>query len=82
MCFKCRNIEGVRWLAADMRLRCYDGRWAGFARYGLVMAVLYVVGLPATVLWILWRRRHKLFGSPTDRFVASTRATFGFLYAD
>jgi hypothetical protein len=40
------------------------------------------VGLPAAVLWILWRRRHKLFGSPTDPFVASTRATFGFLYED
>jgi hypothetical protein len=80
--FKCREIEGEWWLAADMRLRCYDGRWAGFAIYGLVMAVVYVAGLPAAVLWILWRRRHKLFGSPTDPFVASTRATFGFLYAD
>jgi hypothetical protein len=80
--FKCREIEGVYWLAADMRLRCYDGRWAGFAIYGLVMAALYIVGLPAAVLWILWRRRHKLFGSPTDAFVASTRETFGFLYED
>jgi hypothetical protein len=80
--FKCRQIEGVWWLAADMRLRCYDGRWAGFAIYGLVMAALYVVGLPAVVLCILWRRRHKLFGSPTDPFVESTRATYGFLYAD
>jgi hypothetical protein len=80
--FKCRNIEGVWWLAADMRLRCYDGRWAGFAIYGLIMAVLYVIGLPTAVLWILWRRRHKLFGSPTDPFVASTRAAFGFLYED
>jgi hypothetical protein len=80
--FKCREIEGVWWLAADMRLRCYDGRWAGFAIYGLIMAVVYVVGLPAAVLWILWRRRHKLFGSPTDPLVASTRATFGFLYVD
>jgi hypothetical protein len=80
--FKCREIEGVWWLAADMRLRCYDGRWAGFAIYGLIMAALYIVGLPAAVLWILWRRRHKLFGSPTDPFVASTRATFGFLYDD
>jgi hypothetical protein len=80
--FKCRNIEGEWWLAADMRLRCYDGRWAGFALYGLVMAVLYIVGLPAAVLWILWRRRHKLFGSLTDPFVASTRASLGFLYED
>jgi hypothetical protein len=80
--FKRRNIEGVYWLAADMRLRCYDGRWAGFAIYGVIMAVLYVVGLPAAVLWILWRRRHQLFGSPTDPLVASTRETFGFLYMD
>jgi hypothetical protein len=80
--FKCREIEGVWWLAADMRLLCYDGRWAGFAIYGLIMAALYIVGLPAAVLWILWRRRHKLFGSPTDPIVASTRTTFGFLYVD
>jgi hypothetical protein len=80
--FKCRNIEGAWWLAADMRLRCYDGRWAGFALYGLIMAVLYVVGLPAAVLCILWRRRNKLFGSPTDPAVVTTRETFGFLYAD
>jgi hypothetical protein len=80
--FKCREIDGVWWLAADMRLRCYDGRWAGFALYGLVMAAVYVVGLPVAVLWILWRRRRHLFGSPTDLFVASTRATFGFLYLD
>jgi hypothetical protein len=83
--FKCREIEGEWWLAADMRLRCYDGRWgaSGFALYALVVAVVYVAGLPAAVLWILWRRRHKLFGSPTDPFVASTRgATFGFLYVD
>jgi hypothetical protein len=48
------------------------------------MAVLYVVGLPAAVLWILWRRRHQIFGSPTDPLVASTRTreTFGFLYVD
>jgi hypothetical protein len=80
--FKCRQIEGEWWLAADMRLRCYDGRWAGFAIYGIVIAVVYVVGLPAVVLWILWRRRHKLFGSPMDPFVASMRETFGFLYED
>jgi hypothetical protein len=80
--FKCRNIEGEWWLAADMRLRCYDGRWAGFAIYGLIMAAVYVVGLPATVLWILWRRRHKLFGADTDPFAATTRRTFGFLYED
>jgi hypothetical protein len=80
--FKCRDIDGVVWLAADMRLRCYDARWSGYAVYVLVMGVLYIVGLPAAVLYILWRRRHKLFGSSTDPFVATTRAAFGFLYVD
>jgi hypothetical protein len=80
--FRCREIEGVSWLAADMRLRCYDSRWSGYAVYCVVMIAVYVVGFPATILWILWQRRHKLFGAPTDRLVASTRATYGFLYED
>jgi hypothetical protein len=80
--FRCREIEGVSWLAADMRLRCYDSRWSGYAVYCIIMVAVYVVGFPATILWILWQRRHKLFGAPTDRFVASTRATYGFLYED
>jgi hypothetical protein len=80
--FRCRQIEGVSWLAADMRLRCFDSRWSGFAVYCIIMITVYVVGFPATILWILWQRRHKLFGAPTDRFVASTRATYGFLYED
>ncbi len=80
--FKCRRIEGHWLLVADLRLRCFDARWYGFAVYAAVMGVLYVVGLPATVLWILWRRRHKLFGAANDSFVATTRDMYGFLYVD
>ena len=31
--FRCETIEGKDWLAADMRLRCYDAQWAG---YGII----------------------------------------------
>jgi hypothetical protein len=51
-----------------------------YAFYALIIGVVYVVGLPATVFIILYRRRHKLFGDPKDPFVATTRSTFGFLY--
>jgi hypothetical protein len=78
--FKCRDIEGKQWLAIDMRLRCYDSRWAGYAAYGLVMGVVYVVGLPVVVLFMLWRRRGTLFGPSTSIAVAATRARYGFLY--
>jgi hypothetical protein len=27
--FRCVDIEGTHWLAADMRLQCYTGRWFG-----------------------------------------------------
>ena len=78
--FRCSYIEGHYWLAADMRLECFNGQWAGFAFYALIIGLLYVVGLPVTVFVILHRRRHKLFGDPTDSFVAKTRETYGFLY--
>jgi hypothetical protein len=76
--FNCRSIDGVAYIAADMRLRCYDSRWSAYAVYGLVMAALYVVGFPAAVLLILRKRRHVLFdaGAAGDE----TRSTFGFLY--
>ena len=41
---------------------------------------MYVVGFPLGVLLLLFRRRHKLFGSASDPFVATTRERYGFLY--
>ena len=28
--FRCVEIDGVFWLAADMRLQCYTGQWTGY----------------------------------------------------
>ena len=44
------------------------------------MIVVYVVGFPSTVFMLLYRRRHKLFGSDTDPFVHTTVLKYGFLY--
>jgi hypothetical protein len=78
--FRCVAIEGEYWSAADLRLRCYDGAWFGFALYAGVFAVVYVVGFPLGVLALLFTRRHKLFGDPKDPYVATTHAQLGFLY--
>ena len=78
--FRCVNIDGQYWLAADMRLQCYDRQWFGYAVYAAACGVVYVVGLPVTVLVLLCHRRHKLFGDPSDAFVATTSARYGFLY--
>ena len=29
--FRCTHVEGKYWLAADMRLQCFTGEWAGYA---------------------------------------------------
>jgi hypothetical protein len=44
--FKCREVNGTHWLEADMRLQCFNSQWAGYAFYGLLVAVLYIAGLP------------------------------------
>jgi hypothetical protein len=74
--FKCRAVEGVSWLAADMRLQCYTGEWAGYAVYAFVMAAVYVVGLPLALLALLFRNRNRLFGDESAQF----RDTYGFIY--
>ena len=115
-------MEGVSWLAADMRLQCYTSEWIGYgllfmhrcrlghlarlsmcpaatvsfdslavavmesllgpryAAYALLCGAVYVVGFPMGILVLLFRRRHKLFGSDADPFVATTRTKYGFLY--
>jgi hypothetical protein len=78
--FNCTHIEDGWYLAADMRLRCYDGRWAGYAIYALTMFGLYVIGFPLLVFTILWRRRTRLFGSQYDAVVEANQKSYGFLY--
>jgi len=74
--FKCRNVDGTSYLVADLRLQCYTAEWAGYAIYAGIMAILYAFGLPMAAFWILFRRRHKLFGLRS----METRAKWGFLY--
>jgi hypothetical protein len=74
--FRCRQVEGVFYLAADMRLRCFTGQWYGYALYAGIMGALYVVGFPLAIFVILWRRRRTLFGPGSEE----TARVYGFLY--
>ena len=58
----------------------YLWRLHRYAIYALVMGAVYVFGLPAGVLFLLYRRRHTLFGNSKDPLIATTQSTFGFLY--
>ena len=68
--FKCREVEGVYYLAADMRLVCFDRVWVAYAAYGIGMIGLYVVGLPVAMFVMLFRRRGSLFGENSTETAA------------
>jgi hypothetical protein len=74
--FKCREVEGVWYLEADLRLQCFTGVWSSMVIYAGVMAGVFVIGFPCAVLYVLVRRKHKLFGASSE----STRFQWGFLY--
>ena len=52
--------DGTFTLSVDHSVVCYDARWAGFAFYAAVMAILYVVGVPAFYFAVLWRERDRI----------------------
>ena len=74
--FNCVNVGGAHYLTEDMRLLCYSRVWWAYAIYGLVMIVLYVVGLPAATLYLLYVRRRALFGPGSE----DNLRRYGFLY--
>ena len=78
--FRCVEVEGRYWLAADMRLECYTSRWAGYAFYALLWGVLYVLGFPVVVFTLLYRKRSSLFGNTVDPVSKAVRSRYGFLY--
>ena len=76
--FRCTEIEGVWYLAKDMRLVCYTSQWSALAFYAVVMIIVYVLGLPLAISVILIRHRKHLHAH-SDKGTA-TRHMFGFLY--
>ena len=74
--FNCVSVAGSYYLVEDMRLMCYTRQWWGYAIYGIVMIAVYVLGLPAMTLYLLFGRRRALFGPGSE----SNMRKYGFLY--
>ena len=74
--FNCVSVAGAHYLVEDMRLMCYTSQWWIYAIYGLTMILVYVLGLPAATLYLLFGRRRALFGPGSE----SNMRKYGFLY--
>ena len=67
-------VGGEAWLVADMRQRCFDSKWGAYAVYAVLMAVLFVAGLPAVILAVLLKNRRRLW------LDAAVKEKWAFLY--
>lgn len=75
--FSCVEIDGEYYLVADMRLRCCDAEWFGYALWALGMIAVYTVGLPAGITYVLWRNRRRLEEPDTKRRLAFLYVEYG-----
>ena len=59
--FRCRTIDGVPYLMADYSLVCYDSTWYLFISVIVVVLVLFSLGTPLVIAYVLYARRTSLY---------------------
>ena len=86
--------DNVRYLSADLSVRCDGGAYGAMMGYALASAALYCVGIPALFACLLWRARdhvHPRTGGAIGDLLARERSAaerpmrvgaVSFLYAD
>ena len=50
----------VRYLTADCTVKCQEGAWNGYAAFGAICIVCFVIGIPGVQLYILYKNRRLL----------------------
>lgn len=59
--FTCRQLDeytGKWWLVADLDVECYDTKhWAWMMGVGMFRMLAYVIAIPATAFYVMWRVR-------------------------
>ena len=55
--WKCDAVDSAWYLREDFRVRCFEGRWIGYAIASIASMALYVVGIPVLSLAILVRAK-------------------------
>ena len=58
--FRCIEVEGEWWLFEDLSLQCFTGIWGTYALLAVVMLVVFTLGFPLGMAWLLWRSRNSL----------------------
>jgi len=55
----CSNVEGSHYLSADFSIQCYDSRWYNYLVFDIFMILLYPIGFPAFLYYLLRRAQKR-----------------------
>jgi hypothetical protein len=82
--FDCIDIEGTRWLRADLSLQCDSSEYAPIFGFGIICMVIYLVLIPGGIFFLLNRHRKPHEDAPKGRMftLLSLRDRYGYLYSD
>ena len=58
--YKCRTIQGSKYLTADYTIKCTGVEYENFALVGAVCIVVFVIGIPGSQAVLLYYNRHHL----------------------
>jgi len=59
--FRCRTIDDVPYLMADYSLECHDGTWYLFLPIVILVLLLFSLGTPCAIAYVLYARRGALY---------------------
>lgn len=79
--FRCFEVEGSLYLEADFAVECYGRDHTRYIVLSVIYLFVFVVGVPAILLWDLWRHRKHLHDtrSAQHKYV---RNRLGSVYED
>ena len=58
--FRCREIGSDEYLIADYSLRCWEGNHLIAMVFAVLVLLIYILGIPAGYMYLLYRSRHQL----------------------
>jgi hypothetical protein len=79
--FKCVDIGGTSYLAADLTVRCWEGNHDFYARSSGVFIAIYVIGIPFCIYCALMAHRNIILADRRGKKSDLARAKWGILYS-
>jgi hypothetical protein len=79
--FKCIDIGGSSYLAADLSVLCWEGDHDFYARVSGVFIAIYVIGIPFGIYCALMAHRSIILADRRNKRADLARARWGILYS-